>query len=389
MEKAITAKATVTPQPVSGLGLHGMLQRKCACDDHSLGTGKCDQCSKKNEERKLQRAASETGLLNHIPPIVYDVLRSPGKPLDAVTRASMESRFGHDFSRVRIHSDSKASESARAVHAFAYTVGRDIVIDSPHYAPETNAGRALMAHELAHTIQQNFEVHEPLETLGMTDPDDAAEKEADAAAVSALQHHSFSPMTHHAARLARYGHANSCKDDDHLKPFIWPGHHSAKAFTDRAILELGASSLDPRVKAQIESFFGKGSTDPANLATIKSNFQNIKKALEGQYNYHCSKRGDTSDKDALACKGQNAETDRSGNHDITLCFDQIKTWWSSGVPGPAWLIIHENFHRAGTWGHSWEAGNINGCLKPPNPSSPDLNNADAYACSAVIIGTLP
>lgn len=388
MEKAITPKAASLP-PVSVLPSSGMLQRKCACDNPGPATGNCNQCSKQSEEKKLQRTSSGAGLVSHIPTIVHDVLRSPGEPLDGATRATMESRFGHDFSRVRVHLDSRASESARAVNALAYTVGRDIVIDSPYYAPGTNAGQALMAHELAHTIQQNFDTHGPIETLGMTEPNDAAEKEADIAATSVVRQKSFTPLTRHAARLARYGHANSCSADEHLKPFIWPGHDAAKTFVDRTILALGASSLDPRVKTHIESFFGKGSTDPSNLATIKGNFQSIKKALEGQYKYYCSKKG-SSDSDALACKGQNAETDSSGNHDITLCFDQIKTWWTSGVTGPAWLIIHENFHRAGTRGHTWEAGKMDSCvLKPPNPSSPDLANADAYACSAIIIGTLP
>jgi len=64
------------------------------------------------------------------PPIVHDVLRSPGRPLDPSTRQFMESRFGHDFSRVRVHADGKAAASAQAVNARAYTVGRDVVFGS-------------------------------------------------------------------------------------------------------------------------------------------------------------------------------------------------------------------------------------------------------------------
>jgi uncharacterized protein DUF4157/putative RNase toxin 44 of polymorphic toxin system len=66
----------------------------------------------------------------------------------------MESRFGRDFSRVRTHTDARSAESARAVSAEAYTVGSDIVFGSGRYAPETPSGRRLIAHELAHTIQQ-------------------------------------------------------------------------------------------------------------------------------------------------------------------------------------------------------------------------------------------
>jgi hypothetical protein len=82
------------------------------------------------------------------------VLHSPGRPLDAATRASLEPRFGHDFSRVRIHADAKAAESARAVAAHAYTVGSDVVFGAGRYTPGTESGRRLLAHELAHTIQQ-------------------------------------------------------------------------------------------------------------------------------------------------------------------------------------------------------------------------------------------
>jgi hypothetical protein len=60
----------------------------------------------------------------------------------------------HDFSQVRIHSDSHAAASARAVNARAYTVGQDIVFGDQQYAPHTSAGRRLLAHELTHTVQQ-------------------------------------------------------------------------------------------------------------------------------------------------------------------------------------------------------------------------------------------
>ncbi len=88
------------------------------------------------------------------PPIVHDVLQSTGDPLDAGTRAFMEPRFGHDFSRVRVHTDTKAAASARAVDALAYTVGQDVVFGAEQYAPGTQEGKKLLAHELAHTIQQ-------------------------------------------------------------------------------------------------------------------------------------------------------------------------------------------------------------------------------------------
>ena len=71
----------------------------------------------------LQRAAVNNSPTHEVPPIVHEVLRSPGQPLDAATHAFMAPRFGHDFSSVRVHTDAKAVESARAVNALAYTVG--------------------------------------------------------------------------------------------------------------------------------------------------------------------------------------------------------------------------------------------------------------------------
>jgi len=67
----------------------------------------------------------------------------------------MGARFGHDFSKVRVHIDAQAAESATAVNARAYTVGRDMVFSAGQYAPNTSAGRKLLAHELAHVVQQS------------------------------------------------------------------------------------------------------------------------------------------------------------------------------------------------------------------------------------------
>src|SRR6185503_6638867 len=92
---------------------------------------------------------------DHAPPIVHEVLSSEGRPLEASTRGFMEQRFGHDFSRVRVHDDSRAAASARAVHARAYSAGSQIVFGEGKYAPANDAGRRLLAHELAHVVQQD------------------------------------------------------------------------------------------------------------------------------------------------------------------------------------------------------------------------------------------
>jgi pyrrolidone-carboxylate peptidase len=192
----------------------GLLQRKCACGGSPGVDGECAECRKKRLSLQ-RRASSPVSPMPSVPPIVHDVLSTPGQPLDAGTRAFMEPRFGHDFSnvrvhatipgkaytklsvnqpgdqyeqeadqvaagimkvqephsiegatasekthlrhdfgRVRIHTDAQAAESTRAINALAYTVGNDIVFGAGQYSPWTNTGRSLLAHELTHTIQQ-------------------------------------------------------------------------------------------------------------------------------------------------------------------------------------------------------------------------------------------
>lgn len=114
------------------------------------------------------------------PAIVHDVLGSAGRPLDPAVRAFMDPRLGHDFSRIRVHANGQAADSARAVHAAAYTVGSHLVFGAGRYAPETPRGRRLLAHELAHAVQQRTDpTSEGLEIGGAAD---AGEREATAAA---------------------------------------------------------------------------------------------------------------------------------------------------------------------------------------------------------------
>ena len=87
-------------------------------------------------------------------PVVDEVLRSAGRPLDSATRNFMETRFGHDFSAVRVHTDARAAYAASAVAARAFTSGRDIVFGAGEYAPQTVRGRRILSHELTHVMQQ-------------------------------------------------------------------------------------------------------------------------------------------------------------------------------------------------------------------------------------------
>jgi hypothetical protein len=91
------------------------------------------------------------------PPKIYQTLQSPGQPLDSATRDFMQPRFGHDFSMVRVHADSEAADAARTVGARAFTVGQNIVFGQGEFAPATEAGNRLLAHELTHVVQQRVQ----------------------------------------------------------------------------------------------------------------------------------------------------------------------------------------------------------------------------------------
>ena len=169
-----------------------VLQRKCACGNHTTGGGECSECGKKSRlqtklkinepgdvyEREADRIAdqlmsergrplagdaarhvqrfsqSSNASLDAAPPSVDRALQDSGRPLEPGLRRDMEERFGYDFSHVRVHSDAVAVQSAQDVNAHAYTVASDIVFGAGGFDPATRQGRRLIAHELTHVVQQ-------------------------------------------------------------------------------------------------------------------------------------------------------------------------------------------------------------------------------------------
>lgn len=119
---------------------------RCACG------GVCPECQSKQrvDRQSLSRVPSDS----FAPPMVKKVLESPGDPLDATARSFLEPRMGADLSHVRIHTDSKASESARSIDARAYAFGNHAVFGAGEYEPRTRSGLRLLAHELTHVMQQ-------------------------------------------------------------------------------------------------------------------------------------------------------------------------------------------------------------------------------------------
>jgi len=134
----------------------------------------------------LQRSvgnAGVTSLMEEERSPVHDVISSGGRPLEPDVRTDMEARMGHDFSDVRVHDDSSATQSAQAVNAHAYTVGSNIVFQRDQYDPSSAAGKTTLAHELTHVVQQRSGPVDGTSAPGgikVSDPSDRFEREASA-----------------------------------------------------------------------------------------------------------------------------------------------------------------------------------------------------------------
>jgi hypothetical protein len=115
---------------------------------------KCAACEEEEKKLQMKPAGAPEAAAGGAPSIVHDVLRSQGQPLDRLTRDFFEPRFGYDFSRVRVHVDARAGASVRSVGALAYTAGLNVVFGPGRYSPQSEGGRRLLAHELAHVVQQ-------------------------------------------------------------------------------------------------------------------------------------------------------------------------------------------------------------------------------------------
>lgn len=122
---------------------------------HQVMSGKPAEVAPDAAAPKLQRLPASTPNPTHAPAEIQQVLGTPGRPLDAKARAFFEPRFGHDFSSVRVHADDVADRSARALDAQAYTMGHHVVFARGSYALAAESGRRMLAHELAHVVQQS------------------------------------------------------------------------------------------------------------------------------------------------------------------------------------------------------------------------------------------
>jgi Domain of unknown function (DUF4157) len=142
----------------------------------------CQECPKRVQRRPAAPARSPAAA----PPIVRSALRSAGQPLDGATRAFMEPRFGHSFAGVRVHADGESADSAASIGAKAYAVGQDVVFGAGAYRPTSAEGRRLIAHELAHVVQQSGAAPSISASLDVGPADAPEEREAERAAEAVL-----------------------------------------------------------------------------------------------------------------------------------------------------------------------------------------------------------
>jgi len=321
-----------------------VLQRKCACGGTPGPTGECEQCRKK----KLQRAPNHRSPLgphpSEAPPIVHEVLRSPGRPLDADTRAFMEPRFGHDFGRVRVHTGAKAEGSARAVKALAYTVGDQVVFGAGQYTPDTITGRRLLAHELAHVVQQKGTALQAQLNIGQSD--DVYEQEAASVASTIENNHldralksvnTTAGALQSPARVQRLGANPTCTKTE--TEGIHQAIFDARGWLNKAIPKLEESPLSATVLASLRKNFGSTYGVAANAALVEGRLK-VGRAALGRIPFACDTAGATP-----SCAAQQCGWTVAGSNAATICTNPPSTL-SVAWPRAADCVLHESLHAS-------------------------------------------
>ncbi|GGY40187.1 eCIS core domain-containing protein [Pseudoduganella albidiflava] len=293
---------------------------------------------------------SVTGGEPATPASVDAVLRSPGQALDGPTRDFFESGYGHDFSGVRVHADSAAAQSARQMDALAYTVGRDIVFDSGQLAPHTPEGRHLLAHELAHVVQQSAagpavarvqrrvrRENVTCQATGLTNPDLTGDE-----VVAALE----------AADTEAIGLAQVAED----------------ALTTNLASVRGGAAPDAAFDTILQEELGLTLANPAHFPLVRQvagRYRRVRETLESGYlRYMCRSgpttklvgctAGDCVDTVAFTCPGNRlmvlcqAFWDEPGLRGLTLLHEPFHIWFDMAQHAPTALrradaLCYESF----------------------------------------------
>ncbi|HEX5085212.1 MAG TPA: DUF4157 domain-containing protein [Blastocatellia bacterium] len=364
-------EAPVTP--AAGHLRTSLVQRRCKeCEDELQRKPKSA-----GDERAVQtgEGAGEAFEVSRTTQSQIDTLRGGGQPMTEAARAFFEPRFGHDFSDVRVHNSGTAAALAQSVNARAFTVGRDIVFDSGQYAPHTDEGRRLLAHELAHTIQQSGASHVTPNKKDATKSVAAAKPNADPGTNVTVGRGQAGQVGLIASQSGGGAQVARQKNPAPAGPQGWAGCDQdevnnlnselaqANDWVKGAIGDLQAKEIPTHTKRALSRYL---TADDAKVKSVI--LPNLKAILAdlaiGSANFRCQTKQQCN---ALFPNGANAY---SGNP-ITLC----PGYFEKGELDRVTTLVHESGHNAGLMGNvvqwQWPFPGLN--------EKERLGNTESYA----------
>jgi Domain of unknown function (DUF4157) len=275
---------------------------------------------------------------SEVPPIVREVLNSPGQPLDPDTRTFMESRFGHDFSQVQLHADNRAAQSAQAIDAIAYTVGNHIAFGANQHQSRTFAGRRLLAHELTHVMQQNEsppQANMIRRLVGSSSNCPANVHSAPSNPIAALQN--IDALAQHMAL--------GCSHLLFLESLTFNDPTFGQSEVFNAYRDwFGTPELTTsgrwRSRFRTATFATEEEAMAHEMQVFSERFERLHRWLSGSIRYVCPGTGIYT---IPGCRSQRCTADAEscpGSRTIGIC----PTFWTGSDGGRASLLIHEAIH---------------------------------------------
>jgi hypothetical protein len=314
----------------------------------------CADCEKEQTTVQPKHAPGQTASVTPALHSQINALNGGGQPLPASARGFFEPRFGYDFSSVRVHHDDRAAASATGLGARAYTLGNDVVFARGEYQPDSGAGRLLLAHELAHVMQQN--------QAGLAVADQPVIQRQTPPATPAPAPAVPAPTTQYCTP------AQATMIQSHLA--------DARTWLDDAEPKVAGFSAGT-ASAPVSAVVSKALTDnfhttaPADVATIAGNFAAMRTALNGAMNYECASSFWCDGTDLAYVRGRFAWVRRL--FDVNIC----PLWFTcANYFKRVSTLIHERAHQyPGATDNAYEWDPAYATLSAANA----IDNADSYA----------
>jgi uncharacterized protein DUF4157 len=373
------------PQLISG---NDRIYRKSAC---ACGGG-CPRCTQESDhqslhtnlkisapsdhfEREADRAADQVmhmteshsysgareGAARQVTGAHSHVLSGLGQSLPDSERAFFEPRFGHDFGNVRIHTDANAAELAQSVNARAYTVGADVVFGAGEWSPGSTAGRRLLAHELAHVVQQAGGAPPAIRREPVND---LASDEGAVALEEPNKAPSCDDVCGNSAAKCVQEPGEHCSDDMSKK--VMAAWTTAATQLSMAIDALAQSPLSATTIASLKANFNWSSgNSPTDLpTTVATNLSSASTKMSDNLCLKCLQECPTGGKAQIArARGENC----LGSNCFRIC--------PNFTADDTHVLLHELFHRVVTPVEDLYRGQSG---YPPPPSIA-VKTPDSYA----------